>query len=1855
MKPVNSHLPHKAATSSDYMKRTFTVIILLFSLTACREKVNDSGPDPSFSEYVTSFTSGEISTEAALVIQLAGPVDIFEQGNPLPQGIFSLKPEAKGSLIYLSGGTLRFRPDTPFKSATSYRVSLDLSKLLDIKEKTSKFEFTFSTIAQNLSFSEDGLHTSTSLEAGLMSWSGSIITADAAAPEKLRQTITATLDGQPVTLVMTSHPDRRPFNFMADSIVRHETREKRLNIKWNGKPLDVNQSGSSEIIIPPRNQFKLLNYKTIQSPSQQVIVSFTDPVQTGQIFEGLIEFDNQSTFTWQIDRNLLILFPSGHMTGSQKLTLFKGIKSVSGQSLTDNYIINPVFRNHKPEVRLLGKGVILPSGGRLSFPFEAVSLSAVDLRIIKVYASNVRQFLQENTLDGSSDLKKTGRLVYSGKVDLMPGNQEKLRDWNTYRLDINRYITPEQGAIYRVEIRIKKAYSLYECDEPYSAETDETTESSDDDWDAPGWYSLYYWPRGYNWQQRDNPCHVSYYTSDRFVSRNIFASDLGIIAKEGKNHHFTFVVANINTTAPEEKVTLTLYDYQHQPMGRATTDSRGMATIRLTSKPFVAVASKGIQTGYLRLDDGSSLSMSNFDVSGEEIQEGIKGFIYGERGVWRPGDKLYITFILDDPDKRIPVNTPVIFKLINARGQEVNRQVSAQPENGFYHFVVSTRPDDPTGNWYARIQAGGAIFERRIKVETVKPNRLKINLKLPETIQTDGSQKAVLTAAWLHGATAPGLKAVVEAELFAIKTIFKGYEKFSFDNPGSAFTPSGQIVFDGRLDNAGRTEIALKMKAQSGAPGKLRAWFTTRVFEAGGDFSIDVRQTEFSPFNKYLGIRMPEAEDGWYMTNTDYEPELIALSAEGKPVPAGKVEVSLYKIDWRWWWESGEDHLAHYVSGNQFQPVQQWSLDMRDSRAKIRLNVPWRDWRDNGRYLLYVKDITGGHASGTTFYMSQWGSWRNESMPDGATILTLKTDKEKYAPGEKIRVKIPSSPKGHALVSLENGREVKDIFWVAASENETLFEIGVKEGMAPTLYIHVTLLQPYGDAQNDAPIRLYGVTRVTVEDPGTVLNPQLITKEETEPEKEFSVTIKEEAGKPMTYTIAIVDEGLLDLTGFKTPDPHAHFYAREALGVKTYDLYDFVAGAYGARLEKAFAVGGDQDMVASGKNQANRFEPVVIFAGPFTLNKNGSKTHTFKMPNYVGSVKAMVVAGNQGAFGKTEKEIKVRKSVMLLGTLPRIAAPNEQITFPVSVFAMKENARQVTLEIETNDLIITDGSRSQTLTFSQTGEKTVWFNLRTNSKTGIARIKVTGRSGNETATWQTEMQIRNPNPAATFSESRLIDPGQSWDALLQVPEMAEGASASIELGSIPGLNLKQHLEALIQYPYGCTEQVTSGAFAQLYLENLTTLNAAEVKRTEENIRAAIQRLQAVQTGGGGFAYWPGQNSADDWCTSYAGHFIVLAEQKGYAVPAEMRKKWLAWQRSKARDWKLPVAADPYIREQESLMQAYRLYTLSLAGSPEQGLMNRFREEAAGYPLARWRLAAAYLLAGQPTAASQLLQNAGNQTSNYLPVNPTFGSTLRDKAMMLETLVLRNDRQGAFLLLQEIAGELGVSTWLNTQSAAWSFYAVSRFFGSWKPEVQSEFTIRMDGKTENYKSEVSLIKIPAATNRQGQLKATIANTGKAPLFARLVVTGIPVEPASGSTENNLQMQVWFTGRDGNRIEPASMKQGTDLFMNVTVKHPGNRGTYRHLALHAVFPSGWEILNRRVSDMPGSNDTDFDYQDIRDDRVYTFFSLSPGTSRSFRFALNAAYKGRFRFPGLICGDMYDNTIYASNAGLWVEVTD
>jgi uncharacterized protein YfaS (alpha-2-macroglobulin family) len=1210
---------------------------------------------------------------------------------------------------------------------------------------------------------------------------------------------------------------------------------------------------------------------------------------------------------------------------------------------------------------------------------------------------------------------------------------------------------------------------------------------------------------------------------------------------------------------------------------------------------------------------------------------------------------------LEDKDKVLPENHPVSFELYDARGK-INKKVTlTEGLNGFYSFKAVTNPDAPTGNWRLDVKVGGLSFSSRIRIETVKPNRLKIKLEFPDTeLHADAlKNQAKVKVSWLHGAPAGNLETRIAVNFSVMETVFKGFDEYIFSDPTKSFSPGEREIFNGKLNEKGEVSFTPEFFVKGTSPGKLQASFISRCFEKGGDFSIDQFSIPFSPYNHYIGLKAPKGDQyEMLLTDTLQNFEIISLDESGKPVDIKGLEVSVFKLDWRWWWHSSGENLASYAGSSYEKPVFQKVLDTKTGKAILSFKIAYPDW---GRFLVRVNDPEGLHSCARIVYFDWPGEVSRSSRndPQAASILVLSTDKVKYNVGETAKITIPSAQSGRILLSIENGTKVINHYWLESEEKQTSFSIPITAEMSPNVYINVSLIQAHGQTQNDLPIRMYGVIPLFVENPQTHLDPEISMPDILRPETQIEIGISEKNNKKMTYTISIVDEGLLDITRFKTPDPWKNFYAREALGVKTYDVYDWVLGAYGGRIDGVFSIGGGEDGDGQAQVKANRFPPMVRAIGPFTLDVGKKRVHKIKIPNYIGSVKVMVIAGNSGAYGNTEKVCPVRKPLMILTTLPRVLSPGENVSIPVTVFAMEEQVRKVTIKLESNAFFDLEETE-KTIEFSSTGDKTVDFKARVKSKIGIGKFKITAKSGNEEASNDVELEVRSPNPEVTELYYGVLNPGEVWEKQFNLPGILGTNKADLEVSSLPPVDFGRRLKYLLNYPYGCMEQVTSAVFPQLYLSDVMETDQTFNNFTEQNIKAAIQKLQNFQLWSGGLGLWPNSTIENDWGTSYAGHFMLEAQKKGYSISKDWLKKWISYQKKIARSWTGHRYETLWEQKSMELSEAYRLYTLALAGEPELGAMNRMREKSSLDISARWQLAAAYALAGQQQTALNLVKNLTTEIPVYYDTYYTYGSELRDKGFILQTLTLLNQREEAVPVMQYISEKLSSEGWYSTQTTAICLMAVSQYAGSGNisKDLSYDFILN-SGEKKHAATNSSYSQIPVKFENQERGKVSVSNTGKGIVFIRLSVHGTPSAGEEKSIMKNLNLQVNYKDLNGNPIDVKSLVQGTDFIAVVAIYNPGTYDYYQNLALTQIFPSGWEIQNQRLFE---SNIGNFDlpeYQDIRDDRIYTFFNLTREETKKFAVKLNAAYKGRFYLPGILCEEMYRGDVRAVVAGGWIEV--
>ncbi len=1853
------------------LKKCLACILLVALVSSCKKKVTKTDNLFKFRDYISYTSSGLVSVADPIKISLANAVEDWEMDDEITDKIVSITPYVQGTLKVANAHSLIFTPDEYLEPDTEYSVTVKLQDIYkDIPGDFSNYTFQFKTITPSFNV------TTQSLQSYSKEWQyleGVIKSADIISIEDAKTLIEASHNGKNLPLVFNELNDNsKYFEFKVDSIHRL-VEDSKILVRWNGKAIKADNKGENTLTIPGRNNFTIVETEVTQYPEQFLSINFSDPLKKQQNFDGLVTIQKVKHPRYIVEGNVLKIYPDSKLVGNVQVDVFQGIKNTEGYRLKKPFSETITFEALKPQVRLISNGTILPNSQELKFNFEAVNLSAVDVRIIKIFEDNILQFLQDNNLNSNNqyDIKKVGRRIAKQTIQLQTPSENSGK-WKAYSIDLSNFFKADAGAIYRVELSFDKRYSLYDCEantttsnaddedyyddyyeEDYGVDTFNDMASEDEDLhEEQYWDNLLYRYKNYtyNWREEKNPCHDAYYNQRKIVSQNIIASNLGVIAKRGTNNSYHFAVSNILTTDPEGNAKVTLYNFQQQELASKPTDSEGLTIIDANTHAYFAIVSKGNNHTYVKLKDGNSLSLSKFDVAGHRLQKGLKGYLYGERGVWRPGDTLHLTFMLNDNANPLPKRHPIKLEITDPNGKLVHRTITSDNLNKFYKFTVPTSSNDKTGNYNAKVSVGGATFYKTLKIETVKPNRLKLKLDFENDILSNTTAlKGKLSVNWLHGAPGKYLKAEVKAKLSKMHTAFKKYPEYIFNDPTSTFQTEEFNLFEGKTDAEGAATIAKALNAGKNAPGMLKVQFLVRAFENGGDFSLDAFSKTYAPYSAFVGLRSPKGNAySSFFTDEKQTFDVITVNQEGKPIRTNALEVKIYKIEWRWWWNSSYDNLANYASSRYHRPYKSFTINTdANGKAKFNINIPDQD---RGRYLIRVIDKANGHATGrTAYFYKNWWQKAPSADKEAAKMLVFSSDKDNYNVGETAKVTFNSGSEGRALISIENGTEVLDYNWVKTSSGETTVDIPITKEMAPNVFVNISLLQPHAITANNLPIRLYGVIPIMVENPNTKLYPELQIPSTLKPEQQFEIKVSEKNNKPMTYTIAVVEEGLLDLTRFKTPNAWHEFYKRQALGVKTWDVFDDVIGAYSGSVDQVFAIGGDGS-AAGGKNKkANRFKPVVHYLGPFTLDAGKTKTHQLQLPNYIGSVRAMVVAGNSNteAYGSTDKTVPVKKPLMVLASLPRKLSPGEKVILPITVFAMEPKVKNVNISLKLSDGISTIGDTKKTMSFNKPDEQMAYFELDVSKAKGINTVEVIASGNGEKSSYKVELDVENTNPFTSKAIHKTLTANASETLSFSTFGVEGTNTATIEFSTLPPMDFTRRLQYLIRYPHGCVEQTTSSVFPQLFLEDIFDLTADKKQEIRNNVERGIARLGHFQKPHGGLSYWMGESRANDWGTSYAGHFMIEAEKKGYALPLTFKSNWITYQKQIARDWR-----PSYRRYNSDLAQAYRLYTLALAGEPDLASMNRLREFSEISNTAKWRLAEAYALAGQKEASRQISQSANinfkpNRYNYY-----TYGSADRNRAMALETMVLTKNTKTRELA-ETIAKDLSSNRWMSTQTTAYSLLAMAKMVHE-NGGKALEINYSINGKSQRVAAKNAIAQ-RKLTITKGNNSITLNNEKDNVVYVRVLNSGKLPLGQELTEQRGLSVSIKYKDLQGHRIDVSKLKQGQDFVATVSVSNLKN-ASVNDVALTQIFPSGWEIVNTRFTDFGNSVTSQARFEDIRDDRIYFYFDLGEKgrkDTKTFNVMLNAAYLGTFYLPGVQAEAMYDNEFLVRTKGQWISV--
>ncbi|MBR0538787.1 MAG: hypothetical protein IJK36_00985 [Bacteroidales bacterium] len=1806
-------------------------LLLLALLPSCGKKRTDSNVfveriqplNEALLPFLDSYTSGVIAAGEPVVVRFSNPEELkVKFGEPIPAKAFEFTPALKGKAVWVDENTVGFQYDNIDKDQ-NYVGRFKMADFVEVSPE-QVLEFGFGVRRQNFSL--------VTMQP--------ICTSNEEMDYNIRLAFATPIDQDDAVKlfddafckehpVQVSYIGNNVFDFLVQSLKR-ENADYQLPVILDGKPIDCKAKMQRELTVYAKDGFKPVIFDVDKAGSRASLF-FTQPLKEDQNLDGFVTFNKALGYKADIKGNQIDFYFDKTSLNNYELselvmTVGSGIRAANGMVLQSEFPFDFDLTDNLPKVRWTDDGVIIPNVDETTVYFDAICLNAVTLRIIRVFDDNILSFLQDNELNETYGIRKAGRL--EKKVRLAIDNPYA-NQWKTFPIVLSDYITVEPGAMYQLSLNFGPADYTFATDEMRNAVMDDEAR------EAAYWDGQRYDYKKYNYDGEWNDPNGYYYYNYVEEKKNIVVSDLAVTAKMGRNDIVDVYVYRISDATPASGAQVMAYNFQKQELAKGNADGKGHVQLQCANRPaFVVATDKKGSKSVIKLNDGNALSYSRFNVAGEPVEKGVSAFAYSNRGVWRPGDELQLNLMLNDLESNIPDDYPIVLEVIDATGRLYAKQVNTKPVNDLYCFLVPTNVADETGVWTARFKVGTSTIVKNLRVETVKPNRLEIKFDLPEVVSLSRNDKVNLTSRWLNGMKANGLKTEVDVKLRGGETTFKDFAHYTFVNEMQSFESQEISLFSGNLNAEGVANVGFGPLKDVYASQMMNGTFTVKVFEQGGDFSIASFKTKLSPYERYVGVDLPETASkygSYYDTDKDWKFNVAVVNEDGSVCKASvALDYALYRLDSYWWWSSEDQYsLQRYASGTYKAPVQNGTLTCNGTTS-VTFNIPNDKW---GSYLFVVNDKQGGHTFAKVINFD-WGYGHSSSASGAPAQLSMKSTSESYQVGEKIVVTFPANDKAKALVTVEANDRVMQTLWVDNLGSEGKVEITATEEMIPNVYVYVSLIQPH-DANNDMPIRLYGVIPVKVENKKLQLQPKIQIPESANTKKKVDVKITEASGQAMTYTIAVVDEGILGLTNFATPNPYGYFNSKQALSVRTWDNYDAIVDAFSGELGSVYAIGGD-GILNQEITLDKRFKAYAVTWGPFELKAGGANTHSFEVPQCSGALRVMVVAkGNGKAFGSAEKEMTVFDPINLYASAPRVVAPGDVLNFKVQVQApaMKNKTLQVKFD---NKNLEPEGNLPTTVQIDGNGEGLVAFKGIIPQTSGNAELNVKVTGDGYTAESSTVMPIRMPYAERRNTIIKEIEAGQTANIPFELKGMNGTQQGNITVSSLLPVDLFGRLDYLMDYPHGCLEQVTSKAFPQLYLNYFVQLDDKNKGEVRNNIEAAINNLKAYRKSDNSMTNWVGGNYIDSWTEIYALHFLVEASKQGYAVPQYFLDGLLGYQSNRAKQWR----NNPDFKQGETI-QAYRLFVLALAGKAEMGAMNRFKELDMNYDLTKALAAGTFALTGKTSIAQNLLpvMEDNHSMSDYYT---SFGSRTRDLAFYTYVQMLCDvDKQTVQNNINSVCGVLSGDDWLDTQTTAFSLFVLGKYaekMGLNNSNLSA--TVKVNGEERTLNTNMASVGF-GFTPKLGGNTIEIKNNTDQKMVANVFTKTSVAEYDMDESGNFITMTVSYTDKNGNPVNLSNLTAGTDLTVQMTVTNPSEYQV-TELALSYYLPSGWELVNDRLmGDMTGNEGAK--HIDLRDDRAYFYFDLMPRSKKTFTVKANATYEGNYMIPAVRCEDMYNAEIF------------
>ncbi|WP_374652970.1 alpha-2-macroglobulin [Dongia sp.] len=1481
---------------------------------------------------------------------------------------------------------------------------------------------------------------------------------------------------------------------------------------------------------------------------------------------------------------------------SYKITVLKGLPALDTQKLTENEEWAFAIGDRAPSIGFRNQAYVLPKIGSTGVPLITVNIDKAMLRLLRINDRNLINELYDgrflNNLeeyDRARIAEKAGEEIWTGEMDVAIDRNKRV----VTAFPIDEVVPDTKPGIY-----ILMAHNAAD-------------EQSEDD------YSWRWQPQATQW---------------------LVVSDVGLTAFSGMDG-LSVQARSLETGRPMHRLELRLIARNNEVLAKALTDTAGMAQFDpgllrgSGGRTATAVMAFRRDGDFSFLDiSGPAFDLSDRGVGGRPMPDDIDIFFYTDRGVYRPGETAHVMALARDPSADMLEGQKLTFRLLRPDGIEARRFVDLADTGGGYSVDIDLPNSARTGPWTLEAYLdpeGAALSSTQFLVEDVVPARIEARLSAKEDVLVPPVPLPVqIEAKYLYGAPAANLPVKAEIVIAADPKPFPDMVGYRFGLADEKMESERLTYDDTSTDDQGRVEFDMSFDTVPEAQVPLAATLRVEVYEFGGRPVIETLTKPIRDRDLYLGIK-PLFADDRAQEGSMAEFEVLAVGRDGKAKAQPKLSYRLVREDWDYVWFYRDNRWDYdYIVRDAESST--GNLDVAaDLPGKLSLPVDW------GRYRLEVFDAASGAASSVRFYAGWWAAPGTGGTPDKLQVVA---DKDLYTAGDKAEIRLSAPFAGEAQVTVATDRIV-DSFAVSLPKDGKTIKIPVDKKWGAGAYVLVNAYRA-GKGNEHGPGRAIGLAWLAIDPQPRNLQVSMNVPETMQPRQsvEIPVTVTNLAGKDAYVTLAAVDEGILQLTDFATPDPLDHYFGKRRLGVEIRDLYgQLIDGKEGKR--GTIRSGGDGEGLAK-RGAPKEIKLVALFSGIVKLDAQGKALIKFDVPDYNGRLRLMAVAWDDQNVGAAEAPLVVRDPVVALASAARFLAPGDSSNVSLSLQNVEGAAGTYEIDLSASDNLRLIGETHLSIELAK-GAGHNWRAGIQGLAVGEGHV-ILAMKGPEgfTLTRQINLPVRPAQAAIAQTLTQRLLPGAPLkvSANAMADFLPETADLRLSFSAHPNLDVQSVLADLYHYPYGCLEQTTSVAFPLLFTNEVAEIWSLENKYAASDpkqVQRAIGRILERQRSDGLFGLWTSFSPPENWLSAFAMDFLTQARARGYDVSDIAYNHGLDGLRYVATDYNNDSADNLAAR-------AYAVYVLARA---KEAKLSELRYLADNYldrmptGLALAQLGTALALNGDMARANAAFDAALLAANRARRPLLDYGSDLRDIAAIV-TLLSEAKLPGRdpTLYLDTLASLQAGRGYLSTQEQAWILMAAKATTAGSQPEI----SIGRDAQAGI--KQVKPYYLHMASEELGA-GSVFTNNGSEPVYAKATVAGVPIADLPPEQSGFEITRVFYT-LNGEPADLRNIRQNDVLVAVVAGKVKA--ADHRRALVVDLLPAGFEIENERLTDTRRTGDlswlpplSSLTYSEFLDDRYIGALDVDADTETAnfnLAYMVRAVTPGSYTVPAVQVEDMY-----------------